>query len=118
MITDRDIAMATSVRGAAPGFIWVSAVMAPFVHTCRPADSIELALRIMQARRVSRLPVTEVGGRLVGILSLHDVVRAAAKARTRAAKPSLEDLVRTMAAVCEPRKPKGSVVVAEAQPPR
>ncbi len=42
--------------------------------TVEPGDSVEQAARLMYARRVKRLPVTDESGRLVGIISRADVL--------------------------------------------
>jgi len=42
--------------------------------TVQPDDPIEHAARLMYARRVKRLPVTNAAGRLVGIISRADVL--------------------------------------------
>jgi CBS domain-containing protein len=113
MITDRDIAMATYLQQAAPGFVSVSTAMSPVVHSCRPDDSVEAAERIMRTRQVHRLPVTELDGRLVGILSLNDIARATAREkRPRERQVSAEQLTTTLAAICEPRQSRMAVPTA------
>jgi CBS domain-containing protein len=42
--------------------------------TVRPEDTVEHAARLMYARRVKRLPVTDPAGHLVGIISRADVL--------------------------------------------
>jgi len=42
--------------------------------TVEPGESVEHAARLMYARRVKRLPVTDAQGRLVGIISRADVL--------------------------------------------
>jgi CBS-domain-containing membrane protein len=46
--------------------------------TCRPDMPIEEAEEALAAYQVHRLPVVDGQGRLVGVLSLHDVARKAA----------------------------------------
>ena len=76
MITDRDIAIATTTRSAAPADIQVRHVMTTGeLHSCRPDDDVRDALNTMGEYRVRRLPVTDRQNRLVGILSLNDLVR-------------------------------------------
>ena len=45
------------------------------IATASPDDDVRVAARRMQERRVKRLLVVEPGGRLVGIVSRHDVLR-------------------------------------------
>lgn len=76
MITDRDIAIATTTRSAAPADIAVRHVMATGeLYSCRPDDDVRTALSTMGEYRVRRLPVTDRQNRLVGIISLNDLVR-------------------------------------------
>jgi CBS domain-containing protein len=76
MITDRDIAIATTTRSSAPADIAVRHVMSTgHLHSCRPDDDVRAALATMGEHRVRRLPVTDRQNHLVGILSLNDLVR-------------------------------------------
>jgi CBS domain-containing protein len=78
MITDRDIAIATTTRSAAPADIPVRHVMSTgHLHRCAPDDDVRAALAAMGEHRVRRLPVTDRLNRLVGIISLNDLVRSA-----------------------------------------
>lgn len=52
-----------------------ASLMTPVVTTVAPDDDIAEASRRMLRRRCSRLPVIE-GGKVVGVLSRHDVMRA------------------------------------------
>lgn len=107
MITDRDICMATYIRGAAPGALRVSDAMATRVHTCRPEDSVLVVEKIMREQRIRRLPVTAADGRLVGILSINDLSREAAREHVPPRREvSAEGLTETFAAICEPRTPR------------
>lgn len=51
-------------------------VMTTRVETVAPGDPLEKALRLFVARRFGALPVVDRIGRVVGILSVHDVLRA------------------------------------------
>lgn len=103
MITDRDICMATYTQGRPPQDLAVGAVMATTPHACRPEDSLARAEELMSAHQVRRLPVIDDESRLVGILSLADLVRAAAStASTR--RPTLEEVTAPLAAVSAPRR--------------
>ena len=53
----------------------VGDVMSTDVHTVGPDDNLERAATLMHEHQVSRLPVIE-GGRMVGIISRGDVLRA------------------------------------------
>jgi CBS domain-containing protein len=74
IITDRDIALATATRQRNASHIAVHEAMSAHVKTCVANDDIGAALKIMEGRRVRRLPVLDVDGRLAGILSIDDIV--------------------------------------------
>ena len=80
MITDRDICIAGATRALAEGEIPVQDVISKVVYTCAPSDDIRQALETMRLRKVRRLPVVDQGGRLTGIVSVHDI---ALEARSR-----------------------------------
>jgi CBS domain-containing protein len=48
------------------------------VVTCRPDDSIQLVVGLLHRYRIGALPVTDGDGRLVGVVSERDVIRALA----------------------------------------
>ncbi len=73
VISERDIVRALTEHGPRLLALPVSRVMAPAV-TCRPEDSITVAMALMTRHRVRHLPV--VGGdHLCGIVSIGDVVK-------------------------------------------
>jgi CBS domain-containing protein len=57
----------------------VREAMSTAVFAVGPDESVWTAAREMQRRKVKRLPVMEEGGRLVGIISRADLVRAMAR---------------------------------------
>jgi CBS domain-containing protein len=98
MITDRDVCMAAYLQGAPLRSITVSSVMSREVVTCKAGDDlrdIELAMRHRQIRRV---PVTDDLGRLIGMISLNDIARAAYEGKL----PSAE-VASTLSAISHPR---------------
>lgn len=85
MITDRDIAIATMTRNKPPSEIFVAEVMSGKAHACGPEDKLESALETMGAERVRRLPVLDAERRVVGVLSMNDVILRLARATTHLA---------------------------------
>jgi len=79
MITDRDICMAVATRLRSARDISIGEVISGKVHACSPDDEVKDALRIMQQEQLHRLPVLDGEGRLIGILSLNDLVLNAKK---------------------------------------
>jgi CBS domain-containing protein len=74
VLSDRDITMAAITKNRVPSEIHVREVMSGAVHTCHPGDDVLDALKTLAAYRIRRLPVTDGDGRLLGILSLSDIV--------------------------------------------
>jgi CBS domain-containing protein len=52
----------------------VSAIMTELVETCEPTDQLDDLMEIMTRRRIRHVPVVQ-GGKLVGIISIGDVVK-------------------------------------------
>jgi CBS domain-containing protein len=75
IVTDRDICMASYTQGKAPQQISVREAMAQEVYSCLPDDSISEVEEIMRKYRVRRVPVVDLDGRLVGLISLNDLAR-------------------------------------------
>ena len=53
----------------------IAQVMTPAPATVEPGDSVATAERLMRERRCQHLPVVE-GGRVVGMLGAHDLLKA------------------------------------------
>ena len=84
IVTDRDLKEATPSKATTLSIyelnyllskLLVKDVMVKSVITVAPDDPIERAALLMEEHRVSGLPVVE-GGRLVGILTITDLLRA------------------------------------------
>ena len=73
MVTDRDIALRALANGSDPASLKASDVMTKPVVYCRADETIEGAVRIMEARQIRRLPVIDEGSKVVGMLSLGDI---------------------------------------------
>lgn len=76
MLTDRDICMSAYTQGHTLGALPVHRAMAHAVVRCQPSQDVEAALRIMAEAQVHRLPVVDENDRLLGILSITDVLRS------------------------------------------
>jgi CBS domain-containing protein len=79
MITDRDLTVRVLAAGLDPQATRVSEIMTPSPTTISEDESIETAVGYMRAGRFRRLPVVGRDGRLVGILSLDDVLELVAE---------------------------------------
>ena len=74
ILSERDIVRAVSTGGAAALDEKIASRMTREVVTCGPHDTIAELMGHMTAGRFRHLPVVE-GGRLVGIVSIGDVVK-------------------------------------------
>jgi CBS domain-containing protein len=77
IVTDRDMFIALGTRNTRAALLRVGAVATTNVVTCRADDEVEVALSTMKEARVRRLPVVDPSRKLIGILSLNDIVLAA-----------------------------------------
>jgi CBS domain-containing protein len=103
MITDRDVCMAGYMTGRKLDDIRVGDVMSRNVQACSTEDSVAVAEMAMEQRHVRRLPVVDSKSRLVGILSLSDMARGAAKHADKSGDGlALDKVAKTLAHVCEP----------------
>jgi CBS domain-containing protein len=81
IITDRDICMAALFRGRSLRDIRVEDVMAKQVLVCRASDKIEDAQRQMETEQIRRLPVVDNEEKLIGIVSMADIVCESARSQ-------------------------------------
>lgn len=80
LLTDRDLVLRSVARGDDPNKTRVSDVMTSKVEWCFEEDSIEEASRKMSDCQIQRLIVLNHEKKLVGIVSLADLVRASSAA--------------------------------------
>jgi CBS domain-containing protein len=73
-LTDRDIALRVCAEDRRASTTHVGDVMTRETITCQETDSMDEAERQMAHHRKSRLMVVDGEGRLVGVISLSDVV--------------------------------------------
>ncbi len=74
LLTDRDLAMRVIAESRDPNETIVSEVMSRLPESVREETPIEEALGFMRCGPYRRLPVISSDGRLVGILSLDDIL--------------------------------------------
>src|SRR5262245_41672311 len=98
VVTDRDICIALATRPTTAGDIRVREVLTGNVQTCSKDDDVRNVLSVLKSRRVRRLPVVDRQNRLVGILSINDLV-ACTDARGRASVPA-DEFLDAMRAIC------------------
>lgn len=74
VVTDRDLCIAMGTRNRLPGELSVGEVAVRKVFTCEPDDDVHIALSLMSAKQVRRLPVVNKDGIPQGILSMDDLI--------------------------------------------
>jgi CBS domain-containing protein len=99
MLTDRDIVVRALADGLDPDTCCVSDVMTPDVRACSPEQDAEDVKRLMGEQQLHRLPVVDGAARLVGIVSLGDLV-------VRDASTEAEPIDQTLRNICQPDLPR------------
>jgi CBS domain-containing protein len=113
MLTDRDVCMAAYTQGRPLRDLMVSNAMARDVRVCGTSEPIGVALKIMRTNQLHRLPVVDARDHLVGLLSLADVAREAAREAMQKKKAvAAGDIGETVEAISQPRSPRQVAVVA------
>lgn len=94
VVTDRDLCLHVVAAGKDPSSTWVDGCMTQDPAFCTEQDDISLALDLMKAHQIRRLPVLNERHEVVGMLSLGDLVR---KAGLEASA-----IVAVLQSICEP----------------
>lgn len=74
IFTERDFARKVGLQELKPSAVKVSEVMTRELITVKPEDSVNLCMALITENRIRHLPVIQ-SGRLVGIVSIGDVVK-------------------------------------------
>lgn len=77
MVTDRDITMRAVAAGKEVAKLTARDVMSKGIVFCRDTEDVEDAVRIMEQKKIRRLPVLDENKRMVGMLSLGDIAHSA-----------------------------------------
>lgn len=103
VITDRDICMSALFKGKPLYELRVADAMSRQLQACRLSDSLNHVEKMMSQARVRRLPVVDDQGSLVGMISLADLAREAARENTAPKQEVTETEVGdTLANICQP----------------
>jgi CBS domain-containing protein len=81
-VTDRDIAIRVVAEGKDPESTKVKDIASINLVTVDPRQALDEALQLMAKHQVRRLPVTEEGGRLVGLVAQADIARSVGDKQT------------------------------------
>jgi CBS domain-containing protein len=93
ILTERDYARKGIVQGRASKDTMVAAIMTPRIICVAPGVTADECMVLMTDQRVRHLPVMEAG-RVVGVVSIGDVVRAILDEQ-RSTIDSLQSFIRT-----------------------
>jgi CBS domain-containing protein len=93
ILSERDIVRRLAEDGAAALDATIDTVMTRAIVSCTLVDTVDQVMEAMTARRIRHLPVID-GGRIVGIVSIGDVVKSVIDD----ARHEAEDLKRYIAA--------------------
>ena len=115
VLTDRDVCMAAYTRGLPLHRVQVGEVMGRQVVTVGTKDGLTSACERMSQHQVRRLPVLDAQGRLAGLLSVTDLILAAAKPGGIPSLPA-ERLIATLAAISRSRDAEPTYELPAAEP--
>lgn len=105
IVTDRDVCMAAYTKGQPLSQIRVGDVMSTGVTSARPGEDLHEAEQTMQRAQVHRLPVVDDAGQLLGVISLADIAREAAReAGSKRQEVTALEVGETVAAIRKPRE--------------
>jgi CBS domain-containing protein len=99
VITDGDVCEIGTTDHRPLRDILVSEAMSREVFTCHPDDGLGQVLETMKLRRIRHLPVVDDDGRLVGVVSLTDVilgVEEGARAVAESLRPRIVEVLRVI----------------------
>jgi CBS domain-containing protein len=82
MVTDRDIVCRCVAEGSDPTNATARQVMSKGIVFCRDEEELDDAARIMEQKKIRRLPVINKDKRMIGMLSLGDVSQAGSRELT------------------------------------
>jgi len=74
IVTDRDLTLRVLAEGLEPATLTVGQVMSRGVHVVNETTPIEDVLRVMRSGPYRRIPVVDASGRLVGLVTLDDIL--------------------------------------------
>ncbi len=93
ILTERDYARKGILQGRASKDTTVAEIMTPRIICVAPGVTADECMTLMTDQRVRHLPVME-GGRLIGVISIGDVVRAVVEEQ-QSTIDALENYIRT-----------------------
>ncbi len=102
VVTDRDLCLRVVGADLQPHKAAIERFMTSDPVVCKPTDTLQFAMSLMQQFQVRRLPVVDNSDRLMGVVTLSDI------ARSKLVAP--ETVARTLRRVNVHRKQKTAVL--------
>ena len=102
VVTDRDLCMNVVAEGRDPRTTHVQDCMTATVVSCVSQDSVDKATELMRENQIRRIPVVDEERRLLGIVSMADIV---GRANVRTSETH-ETLKTVSAPSAQPSKPR------------
>ncbi|HKT70075.1 MAG TPA: CBS domain-containing protein [Terriglobales bacterium] len=96
VVTDRDLCLAVIAARRDPAHTMVNECMSRNPLCVGPDDDIKLAVDLMAEHQVRRLPVVDEHGKVIGMLSLADIIEQDAV--------NFEALARALRKICAPSR--------------
>ena len=75
LVTDRDILYRVVAAGLDPATTKIRAILSRPVITCRDRDTLQMAMDLMAANHIRRLPVVDGADTVIGWVTLADIAR-------------------------------------------
>ncbi len=105
VVTDRDACMAAYTKGRPLEQIRLREIMSSAVRTCRPGDDVREAEQTMRSAQIHRVPVVDDASQLLGVISLADIAREAAREMgAKRQEVTALEIGETLAAIRKPRE--------------
>lgn len=102
IVTDRDIALALARHHRSPDDLTAAEIMHEQVYTVEQHHDVRDAMRIMARHQVRRLPVLDESRRVLGVLSIEDLLLDVRHRIRSGTEPTLLDVAETLRAIVVP----------------
>jgi signal-transduction protein with cAMP-binding, CBS, and nucleotidyltransferase domain len=86
IITDRDLAVRVMAQEKNPGEVRAGDILTRDVVTFQDSMGVYEAIQKMTAEGIRRMPIVDDGGRLIGIVTMDDIIRMLGEEMTAIAK--------------------------------
>ena len=74
IVTSRDVIQRVVARGLDPSGVTVGEIATHPIIVLKPETFLSEAIKVMLQRKIKKIPLVDDGGRLVGLVSLSDII--------------------------------------------